>query len=108
MYCRCQPYSIYKKTIKEQICEHVAALVTLYISEVRRRQKEEKEAYENMGKNLLKELNDLDRPKEKIKLEANLTKYEHDDFLEVSFKIGNKKMYVLKSIQDFINSRNNY
>lgn len=106
--CRCQPYSIYKKTIKEQICEHVAALVTLYISEVRRRQKEEKEAYENMGKNLLKELNDLDRPKEKIKLEANLTKYEHDDFIEVSFKIGNKKMYVLKSIQDFINSRNNY
>lgn len=44
-----------------------------------------------MGKNLLKELNDLDRPKEKIKLEANLTKYEHDDFIEVSFKIGNKK-----------------
>lgn len=103
--CRCQPYSIYKKTIKEQICEHVAALVTLYISEVRRRQKEEKEAYENMGKNLLKELNDLDRPKEKIKLEANLTKYEHDDFIEVSFKIGNKKMYVLKSISDFINAR---
>lgn len=106
--CKCQPYSIYQKTIKEQICEHVAALIMLYISEVRRRQKEEKEAYENMGKNLLKELNDLDMPKEKVKLQVFLTKYAHDDFFEVSFKIGNKKMYVLKSIQDFINSRNNY
>ncbi len=106
--CKCQPYSIYQKTIKEQICEHVAALIMLYIFEVRRRQKEEKEAYENMGKNLLKELNDLDMPKEKVKLQVFLTKYAHDDFFEVSFKIGNKKMYVLKSIQDFINSRNNY
>lgn len=106
--CKCQPYSFCRKTIKEQICEHIAALIMLYISGIRRKQKEEKEAYENMGKNLLKELKDLDMPKEKVKLEVYLIKYEHNDFFEVSFKIGNKKMYVLKSIHDFINSRNSY
>ncbi|MBS4781344.1 MAG: DEAD/DEAH box helicase [Clostridium sp.] len=72
---------------------------------MRRKQKEEKEAYENMGKNIITELKELDAPKEKVKLEVFLTKYDQDDFFEVSFKIGNKKMYVLKSISDFINAR---
>ena len=106
--CKCQPYSFFKKKIEDQICEHVAALIMLYVSEVRIRQKEEKEAYENMGKNLIAELNKLDMPQEKVKLEVFLNKYNHIDFFEVTFKIGNKKMYVLKNIQDFINARNTY
>lgn len=72
---------------------------------MRRKQKEEKEAYENMGKNIITELKELDTPKEKVKIEVFLTKYDQDDFFEVSFKIGNKKMYVLKNIADFISAR---
>lgn len=103
--CKCQPYSFFKKSIKEQTCEHAVAIIKLYISEMRRKQKEEKEAYENMGKNIITELKELDTPKEKVKLEVFLTKYDQDDFFEVSFKIGNKKMYVLKNIADFISAR---
>ena len=31
--CKCQPYSFFKKSIKEQTCEHAAAIIKLYISD---------------------------------------------------------------------------
>lgn len=77
----------------------------IYISEVREMDEKERIDYENMGKNLIKDLDDLSVPKEKVHLEVKLSKYNSKDFYEVSFKIGNKKTYVLKSIEEFIKAR---
>lgn len=104
--CQCSKYDhIFKNFRKILVCEHSAALLMMYISEVKEIHEKERIDYENMGKNLIKELNDLSMPKEKVHLEVNLSKYNSKEFYEVSFKIGNKKTYVLKSIEEFIKAR---
>lgn len=95
--CRC--------TIRKSFCEHAIALIMAYILQIKKIREEERIAHENMGINLIDELANLNKPKEKINLDVVLLKYSGMNYSEITFKIGNKKMYVLKNIEDFINAR---
>ena len=64
-----------------------------------------KKRIENMGEDILNKLTSLKNPKEKINLEVHLSNKNFHECFQADFKIGNKKMYVLKDIRDFINAR---
>ena len=58
-----------------------------------------------MGEDILNKLTSLKNPKEKINLEVNLSNKNIHDYFQADFKIGNKRMYVLKNLRDFIKAR---
>ena len=88
-------------------CKHVIAAVLIYIEKVRKEEEEERIQYENMGINLINHIKSSYSSKESVKLEVFIDKYIGAGRYEISFKIGSKKMYVLKSIEDFVSSRLN-
>ena len=98
--CDCIYYYNHEKT-----CKHVIAAVLLYINEARRLEEQEKINYENMGTNLINFIKYSNEPKESVKLQIFIDKYAHSNKYEISFKIGQKKMYVLKHLSDFFRSR---
>ncbi|NAS19391.1 serine/threonine protein phosphatase [Clostridium butyricum] len=100
--CNCK-YGYYS----DEICKHVAAIILLYISESRREEKEEKILHDNMGVNLINYVKVFNAPKENIKLEVFMDKYKNSDAYDISFKIGQSRMYVLKNLKDFIYARLN-
>ena len=103
--CNCI-YSGYYYTNGKQ-CKHVIASIILYIKEARRAEEEERIQYENMGVNLIDFIKYSKAPKESVKLQIFIDKYAHSNKYEISFKIGQKKMYVLKNIPDFVLARIN-
>jgi len=87
------------------ICKHISALLSKYIYLRIAKNKESKKRIENMGEDILNKLDDLNNPKEKVNLEVHLSSKNIQGYFQANFKIGNKKMYVLKSLKDFTKSR---
>lgn len=103
--CACLDFHNNGESNKKYICKHVAAVLSKFITSKVVKNEEDKKRIENMGENILNELARLRHPKEKINLEVNLNNKRFHSYFQVDFKIGNKKMYVLKSIKDFIKAR---
>ncbi|MDS0527764.1 DEAD/DEAH box helicase [Clostridium sp. SHJSY1] len=103
----CDCLDFYKNgTFKDiYICKHIAAVLSKYIDLKIVKEKETKNKIENMGQYILDELINLNKPKEKINLVVNLSHKNFRGYYQVDFKIGNKKMYVLKNIKDFIKAK---
>lgn len=105
--CNCM-YRYYHNDGAAERCKHVIATVLEYIKEGRIAEEEERKAYENMGINLINYIKDANAPKENIKLQVFIDKYSNSNRYEISFKIGHNRMYVLKSIEDFVYARMNF
>ncbi|MGL5380050.1 SNF2 helicase associated domain-containing protein, partial [Clostridium sp.] len=107
--CECIDYHTNNSWAGNYICKHVAAAYYVFIDELIKELEEEKEdSYlEKTGGNLLEDINDIFSPKEGLKLEVNLNKKAvyRLEFFEADFKIGNKRMYVLKNLRDFASAR---
>ncbi len=104
--CGCSFTYKYKHSLNKS-CKHIIAAVLAYIEEIRKEEEEERIQYENMGINLIRYIKSSHYPKESVKLEIFIDKYIGSSRYEISFKIGSKKMYVLKSIEAFVSSRLN-
>ena len=104
-YCECIDYKNNITSTNKYICKHIAAALSKYISLRIAKNEESKKKLENMGDDILNKLTVLKYPKEKINLEVNLSTKKFDEYFQADFKIGNKKMYVLKDIRNFIKSK---
>lgn len=104
VFCTCDCTYGYHTDI---MCKHVAGDILMYINESRRVEEEEKILYDNMGINLINEIKNSKELKEKVKLEVFVDKYKNSNTYDISFKIGNNRMYVLKSLEDFVSARLN-
>ncbi|WP_242982157.1 DEAD/DEAH box helicase [Clostridium sp. LS] len=104
-YCDCLDFYNNSTPRNKYVCKHISAVLSKYISARKVKNEEEKKRIENMGRDILNELNALSQPKEKINLEVNLNPKNFNGYFQAAFKIGNKKMYVLKSVRDFIKAR---
>ena len=105
--CECKDFANNITSSNKYMCKHISAILSKYISLRIAKNKENEKRIENMGEDILKELTSLRNPKEKVNLEVHLTSESIHDCFQANFKIGNKKMYVLKSLKDFINARAN-
>lgn len=104
-YCDCLDFYNNSTPRNKYVCKHISAVLSKYISARKVKNQEDKKVIENMGINILNELKALSLPKEKINLEVNLSTKNFNGYFQASFKIGNKKKYVLKSVRDFIKAR---
>lgn len=104
-YCDCSDFHKNTTLRNKYMCKHICAVVSRYISVRKAKNEEIKKKAENMGDDILNKLKGLKHPKEKIKLEVNLSSKRTSGYYQADFKIGNKKMYVLKSLRDFIKAR---
>lgn len=104
-YCDCFDFYNNSTPRNKYVCKHIAAVLSKYISARIAKNEQDKKRIENMGENILSELKGLSQPKEKINLEVNLSAKNFNGCFQAAFKIGNKKMYVLKSVRDFIKAR---
>lgn len=104
-YCDCLDFYNNSTPRNKYVCKHISAVLSKYISARKVKNQEDKKVIENMGSNILNELKALSLPKEKINLEVNLSPKNFNGYFQASFKIGNKKKYVLKSVRDFIKAR---
>ena len=91
----------------EEMCKHIVATILLYISETRKAEEEKEILCDNMGVNLINYIKYFHSPKENIKLEVFIDKYANSNTYDISFKIGQNRMYVLKNIMDFVYARLN-
>lgn len=103
-FCKCNCRYGYTT---DKMCKHTAATILMYINESRKAEEEAKILYENMGINLINNIKDSNELKETVKLEVFLDKYRGYDKYDISFKIGQKRMYVLKNLEDFVYARFN-
>lgn len=104
-YCDCLDFHNNTTPRNKYICKHICAVLSKYISARKAKNEEIAKKAENMGEDILNKLKVLKHPKEKIKLEVNLNSKKTSGYFQADFKIGNKKMYVLKSVKDFIKAR---
>ncbi len=102
--CRCAGWTHSKSS---KMCAHTAAILMCYIEGVKEIQRKEQELYNNMGINCIKELQNADMPKEKVELDINIDKYSNTDVFVVTFKIGIKRKYVLRNLEELIEAKNN-
>lgn len=103
--CECRDFTNNTTSRKKYICKHISAVLSKYISLRIAKNNESKKRIENMGDDILNKLTNLNNPKEKVNLEVHLSSKNIHDCFQADFKIGKKKMYVLKKIKDFINAR---
>jgi SNF2 family DNA or RNA helicase len=103
--CNCLDFTNNSTLNNKYICKHVAGVLSKYISSRIAKDEEDKKRIENMGENILNELTSLSYPKEKVNLQVNLSYKNFDNYFQADFKVGNRKMYVLKSVKDFIKAR---
>lgn len=104
-YCDCLDFHKNTTTRNKYMCKHICAVLSKYISARKAKNEELAKKSENMGQDILNKLKVLKHPKEKLKLEVSLSSKKTSGYFQVDFKIGNKKMYVLKSVKDFIKAR---
>ncbi|MDR3593410.1 DEAD/DEAH box helicase [Clostridium sp.] len=104
-YCECLDYKNHSTQSNKYMCKHIAAALSKYISLRIAKNEESKKKVENMGADILSKLAALKSPKEKVNLDVSLSPKRFDKCFQAEFKIGNKKMYVLKNIKDFIKAR---
>jgi len=103
--CECKDFSDNITSSNKYICKHISAVLSKYIALRIAKNKEKKKRIENMGEDILNELTSLKNLKEKINLEVHLSNKNVNECFQANFKIGKKKMYVLKNVRDFINAR---
>lgn len=106
-YCSCMDYEknyIYGN--RKHLCKHIIAAIITVKNELLERRKKEKLQLEdkknNLGKYLLKDVDNLNSKKEKVNLEIFLefNKKSKKNF-SVCFKMGNDRLYVMKNIVEF-------
>lgn len=112
----CDCYHHYQSTMDGDMvaCEHISATFYKYINMLERNEIDypnlevlaEQERYNN-GLELLKSLgNSIVRNKELVNIEISLIEKDYNSY-QASFKIGNKKLYVVKNIFEFIKAVDN-
>lgn len=105
-YTDCECYDFFNNMYNREIylCRHIKALMLKYIS-MNRKVIKPKVSLEEKFINSLKEEAVL---KEKINIEISLAKCNtfNQSYYEAEFKIGGKKLYSLKNIQEFIDAKN--
>ncbi len=101
--CECTGW-VYRRN---NMCVHTAAITMCYIEGIRENERLQRERYNNMGINCIKELQDADMPKSRLKLDINIDKYYDSSPFIVTFKMGCEKMYVLKNIEELIRAKYN-
>ena len=114
MECTCSQY--YENLINDKnlVCNHISAIIYEYISMLEKMEIAYPDLEElaeqvkyNKGLELLKIFdNSNGKGRELINIEANLIEKNSNSF-EVSFKLGGKKLYVLKNIFEFIDAIEN-
>ncbi|MGG7176319.1 SNF2 helicase associated domain-containing protein [Clostridium paraputrificum] len=110
-YCSCMDYEKhYLRGNRKYLCKHLIATLVRNNQVIKERVKEEREnkksRLDKLGSLLLQELEEEKSPKEKVNLEISITRsrgYKFDN-IDVEFKIGQHKMYVLKNIEAFLNA----
>lgn len=116
--CECEDYKENSDFNSNYICKHVAATFYRFVDILEERLKEgNREQNLNPRKNdldytekLLRDLNNEQNEKEMLNIEVSLEKksyFRGEPFFEASFKIGNKHMYVLKNIPEFVKAKIN-
>ncbi|MBU3105401.1 DEAD/DEAH box helicase [Clostridium gasigenes] len=109
--CDCLDYRKNNDWSGTYMCNHIAAMYHVFIENLKKEIEinNSSEYLEKTGEKLLNDIEALYRQKEKIKLEVNLHKkaQRNLEYFEVDFKIGNKRMYVLKNLRDFTLARLN-
>ena len=113
--CDCEDYNKNTDFNSNYICKHIAATFLKYINELEHstynNEIHTKPKEHNVTKTLLEEIDKLEEGKrELLNLEVFISRrkfFRGSEFFEANFKIGNKKMFVLKNVQDFINAKEN-
>lgn len=112
-YCSCMDYEMnYIYGNRKHLCKHIIAAIITVKNELLERRKKEKLQLENkknnLGEYLLKDINNLMSKKEKVNLEIYLeyNKKTKKNF-SVCFKVGNDRLYVIKSIVEFFDDYEN-
>lgn len=104
--CECFDFSINNDWSGKYMCKHIAAVYYEFIQYLKRESidKNSSEYLEGFGENLLNDIETVHNIKENITLEVSFCKREsyNLDYFEVGFKIGSNRMYVVKSLSDFI------
>ncbi|WP_373601060.1 DEAD/DEAH box helicase [Paraclostridium bifermentans] len=111
--CNCIDFVNNEATNKNFICKHNVATFLFYIDILQKQikkqklEKKKKEDELDPSKKILKLAKEKLTQNRKVNLKVYLTQKENGvgKYYQVSFKIGSDKMYVLKSIPEFIYSR---
>lgn len=111
--CNCIDFVNNENENKNFICKHNIAAFLVYIDMLQRKIKQQKidrkkkEEELDPSTQIIKIANEKLSQNRKVNLEMTLTKQNSNigNYYQVSFKIGIDKMYVLKSIPEFIYSR---
>ena len=103
--CECLDFANNITSSNKYMCKHIAAVLSKYIHLGITKNNESKKRIENMGEDILNKLTSLKNPKEKINLEVHLSNKNVHDCFQADFKIGSKRMYVLKNLKDFIHAK---
>lgn len=87
------------------ICEHIATVFFKFIES-----KGKKTSESETGEAVIQLLDQLNSQKTRVDLSVSLTLYKvvNMDCFKAEFRIGTKKMYVLKNLKDFVNAKNNH
>ncbi|MGL5087032.1 MAG: SNF2 helicase associated domain-containing protein, partial [Clostridium sp.] len=107
--CDCQDFYSNNNWNETYICKHVAALYFQYIESLDSNHQKRNENYLNrISEYFLGGIENLQSIKEKVNLEVSLDviKTYNNEYFEANFKVGTKKMYVVKSLRDLIVSIN--
>lgn len=108
-YCECSDYQQHiERGNSAYLCKHlIASVITVKDIIIKKHEQKEikrRENKENLGEYLLKDIEKRSIPKEKVNLEVILEVNDNKNAeeLDLYFKIGDQKMYILKDFNDFL------
>lgn len=111
--CSCSDYEQHNaRGNSKYMCKHLIASVIMVTDILKKKhikkENERRGKVENSGEYLLKQVEGKDEPKEKVNLAVYLdsTNISKSNEINMYFKIGKTKMYVMKDIQGFYQSLN--
>ncbi|MBU5591179.1 DEAD/DEAH box helicase [Clostridium sp. MSJ-4] len=108
--CSCEEFSensIYNKAF---MCRHLVATTYRFYDLATKKieaKSPKEEKYYDVGDIILKQLNNYRHSKEKVKMEIKLIHIPNSssNYYEVEIKIGKDNMYVINSLEDFVEAR---
>lgn len=103
--CNCFDYIENSHKNNKCFCEHIAAVFFKFIE-----LKGKKTGDSDTGEAVIELLDQLNSQKTRVDLSVALTldKVVDIDCFKAEFRIGTKRMYVLKNLKEFVNAKNNY
>ena len=113
--CECDDFYRGSKNKDIYLCSHIVAVFKRYHSIISSRHKgntieniDNDENVVEIGEILINSIDNNFKDKERLKLEVSLTRVNRyrREYYEAEFKIGLNKLYVLKNLELFINSKN--